>query len=799
MKLSPIVILIFVILSVSKTYANKECGNIYCTESEWYNNGGRFDPLSIQWPLHYTGIKHVDKIDGGFESIDVYFKDHYSHFGIRLSLAEFRTRPECPDPNFLKDGVGMNPTFECTASVTDKPYWKASNCSLVMSGYEDQYVYIDGPSCSKLLRHWTLIDWCKYKPNHGANNSDDKIELVKDLVHHKFYFAFGNDKGDFKEDGYYTFTQVIKIVDSYKPEFVSCTDQEFDLKGKCEANVKIKKKVIDTGQCKGKYLDISVEVFDKWGKNLVKKWLKADESKEFEVALGYLSAGDYLLIWKATDGCGNTTICSSRLKVYDKSGPYLLCIQKLSTAVSDKSGVSIWAKDFVLKLENSCGSGPISVSFSSTSHVPSLTFNCSDDFGFKELKIYATDSYGNQSSCYVELFISDHFTCSDSMAIAGLVFNKFLNPIENVRMDVMKNESKVAKSKTNTKGHYAIKGIPMTKSEAYLEASVNDTKTQGLDASDLILLLRHIYGIQKFTDVLQFAAADINSDATIDMKDYWALADLIYDLPTHDTKVASWKFIDSKLYFAGINRASQLTIPIPIREFRHRYDVLGLKNGDINFSWKANPDAENRSSKKLYYSQVHSSTGIVTNFDLTNFVEANGLHFEIQGKHSSFILKNNILSDQSQLTVVECNSKTIIHLMSPQSISDAARITQMVLPPKSILNGNVHIQYIIADQVYNDAYVLVETNALNLIDSEPVISPNPFNSYLDVNLNLAENQSYELRLYDLQGRIHFRENYKLIKGENKLSIRSLQSSPEGIYLLSLIGPEGQKVYKVIKN
>ena len=48
----------------------------------------------------------------------------------------------------------------------------------------------------------------------------------------------GVDEDHVQVDGYYKFTQVIKILDETSPELLSCEDVMFDLSGDCEANVK---------------------------------------------------------------------------------------------------------------------------------------------------------------------------------------------------------------------------------------------------------------------------------------------------------------------------------------------------------------------------------------------------------------------------------------------------------------------------------------------------------------------------------------------------------------------------------
>ena len=67
-------------------------------------------------------------------------------------------------------------------------------CDQVTYNYEDIFMPMSGPACFKIIRKWTVIDWCQF---------DSK--------------AKSNEKG--KVRGKWTHTQTIKVIDFSPPVF----------------------------------------------------------------------------------------------------------------------------------------------------------------------------------------------------------------------------------------------------------------------------------------------------------------------------------------------------------------------------------------------------------------------------------------------------------------------------------------------------------------------------------------------------------------------------------------------------
>ncbi len=782
--------LTFVSLTLSAEYEDKACKNNYCTEWEWYNNRGRFDPLSIKWPLHHTGENYKDHIDGGSYKLEVLYHDHKSNKN-RSDLHSYRRSIYCPDPWFLKEGIEMEKPFECHEEAKNRPHWEDSNCSLIATNYTDQVVYVDGPGCSKTLRHWVIVDWCKYKPNVGAENKDDKYALVKDIIGHTAYFAFASTYHGVKEDGYYTFTQVIKVVDYDAPRLWSCAELEIDLEGKCEGKVYIKNIAEDTGLCPGEKVEITAEVFDQWKVLRTKKWFYTKNNEEFSILTNTLQAGDYLIKWKITDGCNNTSYCEQVLKVRDKTPPQMVCIQNISSSISDADGVTIWANDFVRKLDGPCFKGNITVSFSPDKVETGRHFDCETGLGIQGMNLYAWDQFGNQTSCYVEFFISDHYECDNGMQqIGGAIFNRFERPFAGAEIQVTNQGNEVAFTTSNSRGLYNISGIPKANVANTLSANIPDDKTNGIDEKDLIKLLRHVTGIEKFKHVMEFAAADINDDELIDMQDYFALVAIKFQLPSREIPYRAWKFVDSKKFYGGFTKASLLTEPIPIRHFKHRYDIVALKTGDIDYSWKPELTASSRSTVKSNY-QLEEQSGIFT-YDLQ--IPA-GISL-----HAMTIP----LSTLDQIESIVANHQALEFMVIDKTQSAEIILAEGVEGTITIKSNKAlelsRIPAVINGRNGQLAFVQIQyTLGASIVAAAMAVSPNPFIDQFTIELWSPATETAQFELIDINGRLMHKGQLSLTKDYNHMQIIHPQSLNSGIYILRIIMNENILSQMVVKQ
>jgi hypothetical protein len=50
------------------------------------------------------------------------------------------------------------------------------NCALIAIEYDDEVFTIEPDACLKVIRTWTVIDWCQYDPSR--NDSEYRLEFL---------------------------------------------------------------------------------------------------------------------------------------------------------------------------------------------------------------------------------------------------------------------------------------------------------------------------------------------------------------------------------------------------------------------------------------------------------------------------------------------------------------------------------------------------------------------------------------------------------------------------------------------
>jgi len=134
--------------------------------------------------------------------------------------------------------------IDCTDDITyDAPTWTAGACDFI--GYtEDVDTFFieegsgDDGACFKILRTFTVIDWCVYDATDGA-------------------------------DGEYTGSQTIKITDNEAPVLLNCEPSMFDVEEDCVRTSTILTNVAeDNGDCASDWLKWQIFV-DTWADGIV--------------------------------------------------------------------------------------------------------------------------------------------------------------------------------------------------------------------------------------------------------------------------------------------------------------------------------------------------------------------------------------------------------------------------------------------------------------------------------------------------------------------------------------------------
>jgi len=256
-------------------------------------------------------------------------------------------------------------------------------CDMASATHSDHlFVIEDGDNaCFKILRTWTVIDWC---------NPDADATIYE---------------------------QIIKVFNTVVPELTGscdplemCTFDDNCEDGAITLMMTATDDCTSAGNLRWEYaIDIDTD-----------GTIDFTDSQVGEVAdaSGTYPIGNHTILWTFEDMCGNETSCLQEFSIINCKAPTAVC-QNLSTTlqcmdldddgVIDTEMVCIWASDLNASSSHPCGYD-VTFSFSADTSDTKLILGC-EDLGANEVTLWVTDENGMTSTCVSIITVADNENC----------------------------------------------------------------------------------------------------------------------------------------------------------------------------------------------------------------------------------------------------------------------------------------------------------------------------------------------------------------------------------------------------
>jgi len=218
-------------------------------------------------------------------------------------------------------------------------------------------------------------------------------------------------------------------------------------------------------------------------------------------------------------------------------------------------------------------------------------FDC-DRIGAQKVVFTITDNLGRKSSKEVTINIKDdngHCKTSAFVSIAGKVRTEHGEMISEVALDAEGSEHETVY--TEDDGKYEIIDLAINQNYTVMPQKV-EHPLNGLTTYDILLIGKHIMGIEEFDSPYKVIAADINKSGTITTADMVELRKMILFIQTDFNNNESWRFVKANHIFS--NPTNPLVELLPesydIENITESttVDFVGIKVGDLNDSVKPN-------------------------------------------------------------------------------------------------------------------------------------------------------------------------------------------------------------------
>ncbi|NNE15880.1 MAG: T9SS type A sorting domain-containing protein, partial [Saprospiraceae bacterium] len=418
-----------------------------------------------------------------------------------------------------------------------------------------------------------------------------------------------------------------------------------------------------------------------------------------------------------------------------------------------------------------------------------FTADDADATGFATIPIYVWDECGNIDFCLVNLRLVDNGGGSMAM-VTGQVKTELGEEVEQVetRLNSLNyNNSDM----TDATGTYAFANTPM-----YADYKVSGTKTDdylnGVSTLDLVLIQRHILGMDLLDSPYKMIAADINRDDNISSLDLIELRKLILGIYDELPNNASWTLVNSNNTLTVDNPwtyESSRTIADLTADMNDE-DFIGVKIGDVNNSVVAN--AQNTgiitrsSSIDINYEDKMVKAGEEVELTLTtDRSDVFGYQFTLNTKGLELVkvtgnnlTQNNVGVFANRLTMSYNENQAI----------DAGNLVTFVM--KATTSGQLSEMLSMSSEVTQaEAYVGSNLEVVNIdlrdnTKGEFVLyqnEPNPFTEYTMISFEMPQGGSAKLSFFDVTGKV-----LKVIQGNYEAGYNSVKVSDEDLDVPGMI-------------
>ncbi len=687
--------------------------------------------------------------------------------------------------------------FICSAStlpaVTGLPILKDPSCAKVTYNYTDEVYEFAPGACKKIVRKWTVADWCQIDPyvsNSGRWSKSQKIvvmDTAKPVITVPANFMVNN------------FDSVCgpALVTVPLPSATDCTpgpslEWTFTLD----------------------LLSDGLNIIQGQGRN----------------ASQMMPNGIHKLVFSVNDKCGNISKGTTIITVKDAKKPTPVAIHGLATDVGLMNGVAmvrVWARLFFLPgsaFDNCTPFANLKFSYSANTADTVRTYTC-DSVGTRNVRLWVTDLAGNQDVVNTYILIQNNMGACTSpgpapslrtVGIQGEIMTEAGKSIDQVNVKIMNGEIAMPDAFIAA-GKFSAKELII--GQAYNIIPKKDINPMnGVSTIDMIMMQKHILGIQSLPTAYKMIAADIDRSGEVDAADLVELRKLILGLDKTFTKNESWRFVDGSYKFNSITSALH-------ESFKEKYSIVdlqhamaihfvGVKIGDVNESSLGSElqNLESREQKSpivLNLKDQYYNSGDIVRMDITGTLDfihgmqlsmtldqldlidiesgvlnRNNIHTHIEGQYIKLTAAESVViqhrTDRPWYTLI-FKAKKSGHLMQSVELKSNVQLVSEVYDA-GLQASPIQFKW---HSLGSDKLVLEQNR------------PNPFVEFTMVNYYLPQAAKVTLKIMDVNGRLLYHQQVQAGKGQNNWKIDQSIFRSNGIYYYKVESPFGTDASKMI--
>ncbi|MBK8556068.1 MAG: HYR domain-containing protein [Lewinellaceae bacterium] len=524
-----------------------------------------------------------------------------------------------------------------------------------------------------------------------------------------------------------------------------------------------------------------------------------------------LPYGTHKIKWIAQDGCGNESVCEYTFVVKDCKKPTVVCLNGLSVNIMPTGMIQLWASDFLQYGDDNCTPPAllkygIVESDQSTGGFPtdaqgnpltSVTFDCSE-LGPQAVQLWAMDMAGNADFCETYVIVQDNSgNCGNNATVAGALKTAAQNGLEDASVQLSGSHPAFPPvsmfDQSDNQGAYLFSNALPIASNYVVTPLKDDNPLNGVTTYDLVLISKHILGLETLNSPYKMIAADANKSNSITTFDIVELRKLILGIYAELPNNTSWRFVDKAYNFPDATNPFTTQFPetksvADIQASQMNNDFVSVKIGDVNGTAIANSfmSADDRTSGTLL-------------FDVQDRTVNAGEEFTVNFKAAEQVLGYQFTLNLSGLDVVDITPGAEMTENNFGIFADAITTSfdgkatgEFTVKFRAAKGGQLSQMLGVSSRITRAESYNNERNrqAVALrFNGETTIgvgfevyqnTPNPWENQTVIGFHLPAATTATLTIYDETGRMLYNQQGDFAKGYNAFTLNRSQVNTAGV-------------------
>jgi len=724
-------------------------------------------------------------------------------------------------------------TCPMTPSATDSVEVISGHCDRLAISTESQMFDVVEGACFKVIKTYHIINWCNYNPGDVPSHTFNADNIPADRM---------MTAADLPNFSYITYTQVIKVNDDEAPIVVVTDDLDTCITGVHDGLATSVGDSTSCGEIKtfsafaadcvtqvGGELSHAFKLYQGTAAEVgSQQALEVYSSDGFqrgnEAAMSvYVLPGTYTAEFVFADNCGNSTVARQEYTFVECTRPTPYVLNGLAIEIAQQSAsIDIWANDFDQGSYDNCtiqdslkfriwhislGTNPPETAQGVLDSLPSaVTFDC-NYLGTQIVRIYVVDESNNFDYAATFVLVQDNMRAcqaeeDNENMVAGEITSFTGAQIEDVTVNISGgNQSNML---TTSDGHYQFM-LPRN-GDYTIAPTKNDDVLNGVSTFDLVLISKHILGLNPFDSPYKYIAADVNRSGSITAFDMVQLRQLILNVHTEFSNNQSWRFIDKAHQFTSevpMGESFEEAITIQnLTENLVQTDFIGIKVGDVNGNATTNSNnlliASERTTAPTFNLQikdqfVRGGERIKVPVTAAEIGDIEGYQFTLDFAGLALLDIEEGIVKQSNFNT---NLETTYQLTTSWNGSASNDEVLFTFLFEAAESGYLHdfltinSDYTIAE-AYDKTEKLMQVN-LEFQANEAIIefrldqnAPNPFQTTTMIGFTLPTASEAILKVMDIQGKILKTVRGQFAKGYNQIYLDRKTLGARGVLYYQL--------------